>query len=83
MSEFNVNKGIASENSAARERGASVAREYERVVNTFNKVLVFKEKVRLSIECRIRDLEDCLNRNVDKLSTLDRNIEIYDMNVSK
>ena len=83
MSEFNVNKGIASENSAARERGASVAREYERVVNTFNKVLVFKEKVRLSIECRIRDLEDCLNRNVDKLSTLDRNIEIYDLNVSK
>ena len=41
MSESGVNGNIAMENSAARERGASVAREYERVVNTFNKVLLF------------------------------------------
>ncbi|SVA08485.1 uncharacterized protein METZ01_LOCUS61339, partial [marine metagenome] len=36
MSESNMNGNVASENSAARERGASVAREYERVVSTFN-----------------------------------------------
>ena len=54
MSEHNMNGNVASENSAARERGASVAREYERVVNTFNKVLLLKEKIRLSVEHRIR-----------------------------
>ena len=54
MSEYDMNGNVASENSAARERGASVAREYERVVNTFNKVLLFKEKIRLSVEHRIR-----------------------------
>lgn len=83
MSGFNLNNEIASENSAARERGSSVAREYERVVDTFNKVLVFKEKVRLSIECRIRDVDDYLSQNIDKLNTLNRNIDIYDLNISK
>lgn len=41
MSEFKLNSSITNENSSARERGASVAREYDRVVSTFNKVLVF------------------------------------------
>jgi len=83
MSEFSVNLNIASENSAARERGASVAREYERVVNTFNKVLSFKEKVRLSIEYRIFELKNSLAYNVGQLSILSRNLEIYELNISK
>ena len=82
MSEFSVNLNIASENSAARERGASVAREYERVVNTFNKVLSFKEKVRLSIEYRIFELKNSLAYNVGQLSILSRNLEIYELNIS-
>ena len=56
MSEYNINGNVASENSAARERGASVAREYERVVNTFNKVLLLKEKIRLFVEHRMSEL---------------------------
>jgi len=83
MNESNMNVNVASENSAARERGASVAREYERVVNTFNKVLLFKEKVRLSLEHQINELESYSARNEDQLNTLSRNIEIYELNILK
>ena len=83
MSEYNINGNVASENSAARERGASVAREYDRVVNTFNKVLLFKEKIRLSVEHRISELENFLARNEEQLATLSRNIEIYELNISR
>ena len=75
MSELSNN--IANENSAVRERGSSAAREYERVINTFNKVLSFKEKVRLASELRISELDGHLKLNLDKLTTLDRNIEIF------
>ena len=78
-----LNNNIANENSAARERGSSVAREYERVITIFNKVLSFKEKVRLESELRIRELGNHLKINIDKLNTLDRNIEIYDDNILK
>jgi len=81
MSELNNN--IANENSAARERGSSVAREYERVINTFNKVLSFKEKVRLESELRVSELDSHLKLNINKLDILDRNIEIYDANIFK
>jgi len=83
MSEFIKNTRIAHENSAARERGESIAREYERVVNTFNRVLVCKEKVRLTLENHVIDLQDQVNGNTEKLSTLNRNVEIYDTNVGK
>ena len=83
MSESNMNGNVASENSAARERGASVVREYERVVSTFNKVLSLKEKVRLSIEYRISELESSLVRNEGQLDILLRNLKIYELNISK
>jgi len=83
MSESNMNGNVASENSTARERGASVAREYERVVSIFNKVLLFKEKVRLSIEYRISELESSLVRNEGQLDILLRNLKIYELNISK
>ena len=83
MSESNMNGNVASENSAARERGASVAREYERVVSTFNKVLLLKEKVRLSVEYRISELESSLARNEGQLDILSRNLKIYELNISK
>ena len=83
MSESNMNGNVASENSAARERGASVAREFERVVSIFNKVLLFKEKVRLSIEYRISELESSLVRNEEQLDILLRNLKIYELNISK
>ncbi|HIA31735.1 MAG TPA: hypothetical protein EYN83_00435, partial [Nitrospinaceae bacterium] len=60
-----------------------VAREFERVVSTFNKVLLFKEKVRLSIEYRISELESSLVRNEGQLDILLRNLKIYELNISK
>lgn len=83
MSDFKMNNNIAQNNSAARERGGSIAREYERVVNTFNKVLEFKEKVRLLLETRSVDLHEALSVNTEKLNTLSRNIDIYDSNINK
>ncbi len=83
MNEIYKSTSMVRENSAARERGESVAREYERVVNTFNKILEFKEKIRLSLENRIFDLQEHLSGDADKLCTLTRNIEIYDLNATK
>ena len=83
MSEYDMIENIAGENTAAREHGTSVAREYERVVNTFNKVLLFKEKIRLSFEHRICELDNDLTRIEDQLGTLLRNIEIYELNISR
>ena len=83
MGEYDNIENIGGENSAARERGESVAREYERVVNTFNKVLIFKEKVRLSVEHRISEIGSFLASNEGQLNTLFRNIEIYELNISK
>jgi len=83
MSEHNISENVASENSAARERGSSIVREYGRVVNTFNKVLSLKEKIRLSVEHRISELENFLARNEEQLGTISRNIEIYELNISK
>ena len=60
-----------------------MAREFERVVSTFNKVLLFKEKVRLSIEYRISELESSLVRNEGQLDILLRNLKIYELNISK
>ena len=83
MSEYDMIENVAGENTAARERGTSVAREYERVVNTFNKVLLYKEKIRLSFEHRICELDNDLTRIKDQLETLSRNIEIYELNISR
>ena len=83
MSEYIKNTNVARDNSSARERGESIAREYERIVSTFNRVLEFKEKVRLSLENRVVNLQENIKNNAQKLSTLNRNIEIYDFNVSK
>ena len=83
MSEFDENISIGSQNSAARERGVSVAHEYERIVSTFNRVLEFKEKVRLTLEKRIVEIQELVKNNLEKLNTLNRNIDIYDLNIVK
>ena len=45
---------IAKENLAIREHGNSNAREYSRVVETFKKVLDYKEKIRISLEAKLK-----------------------------
>ncbi len=74
---------IDKENLSIRERGTSNAREYSRVVETFNKVLDYKEKFRNSLEEKLSSIGSQVNDNVDNLETLLRNIDIYDQNIDK
>jgi len=74
---------IAKENEAIRERGNSNAREYSRVVETFKKVLDYKEKFRISLEAKLNSIGKQVNSNVENLETLLRNIDIYDQNIDK
>tara|TARA_B100000686_G_scaffold294167_1_gene324191 strand:+ start:57 stop:845 length:789 start_codon:yes stop_codon:yes gene_type:complete len=74
---------ISKENLDIREHGNSNAREYSRVVETFTKVLEYKEKFRVSLEAKLNFIGKQVNTNVDNLETLLRNIDIYDQNIDK
>jgi len=77
------NSEIAQENITIRERGNSNAHEYSRVVETFKKVLEYKEKFRNSLEEKLSAIGKEVNTNVENLETLLRNIDIYDQNIDK
>ena len=74
---------ITQENLTIRERGNSSAHEYSRVVETFKKVLDYKEKFRNSLEEKLSAIGKEVNGNVENLETLLRNIDIYDQNIDK
>jgi chromosome segregation ATPase len=74
---------ITQENLTIRERGNSSAHEYSRVVETFKKVLDYKEKFRNSLEEKLSSIGKEVNGNVENLETLLRNIDIYDQNIDK
>jgi septal ring factor EnvC (AmiA/AmiB activator) len=74
---------ITQENLTIQERGNSSAQEYSRVVETFKKVLDYKEKFRNSLEAKLSAISKEVNDNVENLETLLRNIDIYDQNIDK
>jgi chromosome segregation ATPase len=74
---------INQENLTIRERGNSSGQEYSRVVETFKKVLDYKEKFRNSLEAKLSAISKEVNDNVENLETLLRNIDIYDQNIDK
>ena len=74
---------ITQENLTIRERGNLSAQEYSRVVETFKKVLDYKEKFRNSLEAKLSAISKEVNDNVENLETLMRNIDIYDQNIDK
>jgi chromosome segregation ATPase len=74
---------IAEENIAVREKALIVAREFDRIVNTFKKVLEFKEKYGKSLEEKFDDLKIKLKDNLDQLEEVNHSIEIYDRNSEK
>lgn len=74
---------IAQENLTIRDRGNSSAHDYSRVVETFKKVLDYKEKFRISLESKLSSIGREVNGNVENLETLLRNIDIYDQNIDK
>ena len=74
---------ITQENLTIRERGNSSAHEYSRIVETFKKVLDYKEKFRNSLEEKLSAIGTKVNGNVENLETLLRNMDIYDQNIDK
>jgi septal ring factor EnvC (AmiA/AmiB activator) len=74
---------ITQENLTIRKRGNFSALEYSRVVETFKKVLDYKEKFRNSLESKLNAVSKEVNDNVENLETLLRNIDIYDQNIDK
>jgi len=61
---------LSSENQAARELGLSVAREFERVVETFNRVLQYKEKIGQGLEEEIVRTGQQVKSNRDAVDNL-------------
>jgi chromosome segregation ATPase len=83
MSEFNISSQVSQDNLLIRERGISSAREYSRIVETFNRVLEYKESFRLSIERKLDSIGTQVKGNIENLETLMRNIDIYEQNIDK
>ncbi len=79
----NDNSEIFNRNREIREQSAQSAREFVRVVETFNKVLGFKEQKRFSHRGRVEWALDKLKKNQAQLDTINRNIEIYNANMDK
>ena len=74
---------IGRKNASLREKGGFAVREFDRVVETFNKVLLYKERIRLSLEEKVSILRGRDNENRDQLATLSRNIQIYYSNIER
>lgn len=83
MLDFEKISKVSRENISLREKGGYALREYDRVIETFNKVLHYKEKIRLTLEQKLSALNAQVEANRHLLQTLVRNIEIYDNNIAK
>ncbi len=79
----NDSSEIFNKNREIREQSARSAREFVRVVETFNKVLGFKEQKRFSHRGRVEWALDKLKKNQKQLDTINNNIEIYNANMDK
>lgn len=80
---FRYNSDIVEKNNVARERGAAAAREFSRVVETFNKVLEYKEKIGMSLEEELAGCGRQVKSNRENLQVLEHNVEIYNQNLEK
>jgi len=73
---------LSQENQAARELGTSIAREFERVVETFNRVLQYKEKIGQGLENEIVRVGQQAKSNREELDSLNREIDRYSQSLS-
>jgi septal ring factor EnvC (AmiA/AmiB activator) len=83
MSDSNNSSQITQDNFSIREQGVSSAREYSRIIETFSRVLEYKEKFRRSIEGQLSSIGNMVKENIENLETLMRNIDIYAHNIDK
>ncbi len=81
MSDFSKSSQIAQDNLSIRERGVSSVREYSRIMATFNRVLEYKEKFRMSIEGQLASIGQQVKENIENQEILLRNIDIYEQNI--
>lgn len=71
---------IGQENSKLRENGEIVAHEFKEVVNTFNRVLQYKDKKRRFLQEQIDKLGERCKETLDTIRTLNNDISIHDQN---
>jgi chromosome segregation ATPase len=74
---------VQEENIAVREKGLIIARELDRVIRTFNKVLEHKDNCAKSMEADLQGFGKSLQENLDSQYEIDRNFELYDNNIEK
>ena len=74
---------IGHMNPKTRLEADHLVREFEGVVALFNRVLQFKERERLILEARVKELEERIEDNHSKRKVLEINLNIYDQNDDK
>jgi chromosome segregation ATPase len=74
---------VQEENIATREKGLIIARELDRVIRTFNKVLEHKDSCAKSMEADLQGMGSRLQENLDSQYEIDRNFELYNNNIEK
>ena len=70
-------------NLKIRDCACSSTYSYTRMVESFNKVLDYKARLRNSLEAKLSSMGKAVNGCMDNLETLIRNIEVYDQNLDK
>ena len=73
----------AQNNLKIRDHSCSSTYSYTRMVESFNKVLDYKARLRNSLEAKLSSMGKAVNGCMDNLETLIRNIEVYDQNLDK
>ncbi len=73
---------LSQENQAARELGLTLAREFGRVVETFNRVLLYKEKIGQGLEKEIVRVGQQARSNREELDALNNEIESYSQSLT-
>lgn len=83
MDNHALKNDVGIENRKIREAGLAAAREFDRVVNLFHRVMVIKEEMRKSLEKEYANLGKGAKKNLESLQILARNLDIYDQNNEK
>ncbi|UCD12369.1 MAG: hypothetical protein JSU88_04605 [Nitrospinaceae bacterium] len=68
---------LSQENQAARELGISIARDFERVVETFTRVLQYKEKIGQGLENEIVRVGQQAKSHREELEGVNHEIELH------
>jgi len=79
----NRSLNIGQENKIAGDKVMALVKEFGLLGDTFKKSLLFKEKIRCSLDSQLADLNQQKNDNNQRLETLNANIRIYDENLDR